>query len=70
MNVKQVSAMLGVSSGKVYQLAAPHGPIPCTRIGARIIFDLSDVTEYKTKCRFTDYAGTRMDARPLGLHTV
>lgn len=33
MNVKQAAVMLGVSAGKVYQLAAPHGPIPCTRIG-------------------------------------
>ena len=54
MNVKDASTLLGVSAGKVYALAAPGGPIPCTRIGKRIIFDRSDVLEYQQSCRFTE----------------
>ena|SRR3989304_3145162 len=46
--------MLGVSAGKVYALAAPAGPIPCTRIGKRIIFDQSDVLEYQASCRYIE----------------
>ena len=32
-------------------LAAPGGPIPCTRIGKRIIFDMPDILEFKQSCR-------------------
>ena len=48
------AAMLGVSKGMVDRLAAPHGPIPCSRIGRRIIFNKRDLTEYLAKCRFTE----------------
>jgi len=51
LSVIQVAEFLGVSKGMVYQLAAPNGPIPCTRIGARVIFDESDVSDYKASCR-------------------
>lgn len=51
LSVLQVSEFLGVSRGMVYKLAAPGGPIPCTRIGARVIFDESDVRDYKASCR-------------------
>ena len=50
MNVKDAANLLGVSPGKVYALAAPGGPIPCHRIGKRIIFDRSDVLEYQQSC--------------------
>ncbi len=48
------ATLLGISRRSVYELAAPHGPIPCTRIGKRISFEHSDVEEYKAKCRFTE----------------
>jgi excisionase family DNA binding protein len=51
MTVIQASERLGVSRAMVYKLAAPHGPIPCTRIGSRVIFDESDVQDYKASCR-------------------
>ncbi|MBP7991210.1 MAG: helix-turn-helix domain-containing protein [Rhodocyclaceae bacterium] len=51
MNIKQAAQVLGVSGRMVYTLAAPAGPIPCHRIGRRIIFDPSDVQEFKTSCR-------------------
>lgn len=51
MTVAQAAEFLGVSRAMVYKLAAPHGPIPCTRIGARVIFDESDVRFYKASCR-------------------
>ena len=54
MNVSEASELLGVSSRMVYQLAAPTGPIPCYRIGKRIIFDLPDVQEYKRSCLSTE----------------
>jgi excisionase family DNA binding protein len=53
MNIKQAAILLGVSGRMVYTLAAPAGPIPCHRIGRRIIFDPSDVQEFKTSCRST-----------------
>ena len=37
MNIKQAAQVLGVSGRMVYTLAAPAGPIPCHRIGRRII---------------------------------
>jgi excisionase family DNA binding protein len=51
MTVIQASEFLGVSRAMVYKLAAPHGPIPCTRIGKRVIFEESDVSAYKASCR-------------------
>lgn len=47
MNVAQAARLLGVSERLVYDLAAPAGPIPCTRIGRRIIFDEADVAAYR-----------------------
>lgn len=51
MNACQAAAMLGVSARQVYDLAAPTGPIPCTRIGRRVIFEESDVLEFKAQSR-------------------
>jgi excisionase family DNA binding protein len=51
MNADQAAEVLGVSRRQVYALAAPGGPIPCTRIGKRIIFDESDLVAFKESCR-------------------
>lgn len=51
LTVLQAAKLLGVSRAMVYKLAAPHGPIPCTRIGTRIIFEEADVQQYKESCR-------------------
>ncbi len=48
------AAILGVSKGMVYLLAAPNGPIPCSRIGRRIVFNKQDLMEYLAACRFTE----------------
>lgn len=53
MNATQAADVLGVSARQVYALAAPAGPIPCTRIGKRIIFDMADILEFKQSCRST-----------------
>ena len=47
MTADQVAATLGISARKVYDLAAPAGPLPCTRIGRRVVFDEADVLEFK-----------------------
>jgi excisionase family DNA binding protein len=54
MNARQAAAVLGVSARQAYDLAAPNGPIPCTRIGRRVVFDQADIEEFKAKCRFTE----------------
>lgn len=51
MNAAQAAEVLGVSARQVYALAAPAGPIPCTRIGKRIIFDMPDLLAFKESCR-------------------
>lgn len=51
MNAAQAASMLGVSARHVYDLAAPAGPIPCTRIGRRVVFDEADILQFKAKCR-------------------
>ncbi|MAK54797.1 MAG: hypothetical protein CML17_02935 [Pusillimonas sp.] len=50
----QAARILGVSRSKIYDLAAPAGPIPCIRIGRRIIFDMNDLMEYRAQCRYTE----------------
>ena len=51
MNAEQAAAFLQVSKRQVYTLAAPQGPIPCVRIGKRVIFDEPDLMEFKLSCR-------------------
>src|SRR3546814_5392632 len=51
---RDAAAFLGVSLRQVYDLAAPHGPIPCYRTGRRITFDRADLVEYRQKCRSTE----------------
>lgn len=51
MNADEAAEVLGVSRRHMYALAAPGGPIPCTRIGKRIIFDMPDLLAFKESCR-------------------
>src|SRR5687768_17352921 len=52
MNAREAAVRLGVSARQVYDLAAPNGPIACHRIGRRVVFEESDIEEYRNKCRF------------------
>ncbi|TEA78686.1 DNA-binding protein [Allopusillimonas ginsengisoli] len=54
----QAARLLGISRSKVYTLAAPEGPIPCVRIGRRVIFEMSDLMEYREKCRSIETKAT------------
>ena len=51
---QKAAAMLGISRSQLYALAAPAGPIPCMRIGRRVIFDRADLLEYRDKCRYIE----------------
>ena len=53
MTAEEAAAFLQVSKRQVYTLAAPQGPIPCVRIGKRVIFDEPDLLEFKLSCRST-----------------
>jgi hypothetical protein len=53
MNAKQAAAILGISSRGLYALAAPYGPIPCYRIGRRIVFNEADVVAFKESQKVT-----------------
>ncbi len=54
LNVAETAAALGVAQRTVYDLAAPGGPIPCHRIGRRILFSREDLAEYLASCRYTE----------------
>ena len=54
LNAVQAAQALGISARAVYSKAAPYGPIPCYRIGARISFDERELQEYKDSCRCTE----------------
>jgi len=43
LSVTEAAKRLGVSARTVYDLAAPAGPIPCHRIGRRIVFSDDDL---------------------------
>src|SRR3569833_2163307 len=50
----EAAAILGVSKRMVYDLAAPHGPIPCARYSAKCVrFESQDVEAYKAQCQHT-----------------
>lgn len=50
LTVTQASETLGVSSSKLYQLVARR-EISYFRIGAKILFEPSDLEAFKAKCR-------------------
>lgn len=54
INAQAAAKLLGVSARQVYDLAAPNGPLPCYRIGSRIVFDPSDIETYLLSCRCTE----------------
>lgn len=51
MNASQASAVLGISTRKVYALAK-SGSLPCHRYDTAVRFDPADVEAYKASCRF------------------
>ncbi|WP_112076794.1 helix-turn-helix domain-containing protein [Herbaspirillum rubrisubalbicans] len=53
IGVASAAATLCVSPRHVYDLAAPAGPIPCYRIGRRILFNRNDLFSYLESCRYT-----------------
>ena len=67
----EAAAILGISRRSIYGLAAPGGPIPCTRATVRrISFERSDVEEYKAKCQFTEIkraAATNLNSTVLSV---
>ena len=54
ITAKKAAEMLGLSARKVYDLAAPNGPIPCTRYSEKCIrFNEQDIENYRLSCQFT-----------------
>lgn len=54
-----VAEMLGISGGAVYDLAAPKGPIPCVRLGRRLIrLHRVDVEAHIVACTDSQAAAT------------
>lgn len=53
LSAQEAAEFLGVSARWVYDHAAPNGPIPCFRMGGRLVFDRSDLSEYLQSCRYT-----------------
>ncbi|CAG4892208.1 helix-turn-helix domain-containing protein [Paraburkholderia saeva] len=51
LSANEAAVFLGVSPRHVYDLAAPGGPIPCYRIGSRIVFSKEDLETYLQSCR-------------------
>jgi excisionase family DNA binding protein len=48
IDADEVAKMLGISRSAVYDLAAPKGPIRCSRFGRRMIrFNVEDVEAFK-----------------------
>jgi excisionase family DNA binding protein len=51
ITAKEAAAIMGISAGAVYDLAAPRGPLPCYRFGGALRFDPADVDTYMQSCR-------------------
>lgn len=54
IDCQQAAQILGVSSRKMYELAAPSGPVKCYRIGRSVRFEQADIEEYKVQCQSTE----------------
>lgn len=54
IKVEQAADMLGISRRMMYDLAAPHGPVPCIRLSVKCVrFNPDDVEAYAKKCLHT-----------------
>lgn len=43
LNVRQAAKSLSVSTGTLFNLSAPRGPIPIVKMGARTCYDVRDL---------------------------
>ena len=43
LNVRQAAKSLSVSTGTLFNLSAPRGPIPVVKMGARTCYDVRDL---------------------------
>lgn len=54
ITAQEAAKVLGVSARMMYSLAAPNGPIPCSRYSAKCVrFSPEDLDEYKKSCLHT-----------------
>jgi hypothetical protein len=58
ISAETASRILGVSVRLLYDLSAPRGPIPCFRVGRRIVFNETDVRDYLQSCRSVEIKRT------------
>ncbi|WP_426196213.1 helix-turn-helix transcriptional regulator [Massilia sp. DWR3-1-1] len=69
ITAEEVAEMLCISRGAVYDLAAPKGPIPCVRLGRRLIrFKVADVLAHIVACTHSQAApriNLKMSTRPV-----
>lgn len=48
LTAEEAAKELGISKRMMYELAAPHGPVPCVRYGAKCVrFKEEDIEAYK-----------------------
>lgn len=70
LTMREAAAMLGISLRKMYDLAAPAGPIPCYRLGKRITrFDKKDVQAFIDARRIEQFNPVK-EAGPAKIRTV
>ncbi len=54
LTAQEAAKLLGVSKRMMYDLAAPHGPVPCTRYSTKYVrFKQEDIKDYEKSCQYT-----------------
>lgn len=43
---EQAAAAIGLSRRQLFNLTAPHGPIPCARIGTAVVYRIEDLQAF------------------------
>jgi hypothetical protein len=46
VDAKTAARMLSIGARKLWSLSAPRGPIPCAKVGTRVLYRVSDLDEW------------------------
>jgi hypothetical protein len=46
LDIKEAAAALGIGERLLWSLTAPRGPIPCVRVGRRVLYPVADLEAF------------------------
>jgi hypothetical protein len=51
LNAKEAAKALRISTRLLWDLTRPRGPIPCIRLGSRVLYPVAGLSEFITRAK-------------------